>query len=69
MPTNIKIIVSALIVLAALVTAYFEHQAGAEGIMWFVISLGLFMAVSLCIFPEPKKDVPTPAPEDTGETP
>jgi apolipoprotein N-acyltransferase len=69
MPTNIKIIVSALIVLAALVTAYFEHQAGAEGIMWFVIGLGLFMAVSLWIFPEPKKDVPTPAPEDTGETP
>jgi hypothetical protein len=37
--------------------------------MWFVIGLGLFMAVSLWIFPEPKKDVPTPAPEDTGETP
>ncbi len=56
MPTNIKIVVSALVVLAALVTAYFEHQAGTGGIKWFIIGLGLFMAISLWVFPEPKKD-------------
>jgi apolipoprotein N-acyltransferase len=60
MPTNIKIIVSALVVLAALVTAYFEHRAGAGGIKWFIIGLGLFMAVSLWVFPEPKKDAGNP---------
>lgn len=69
MPANIKIVVSALIVLASLVTAYFDHQAGAEGIMWFVIDPGLLMAVSLWILPESKKDASTPAQEDTSETP
>mgnify|MGYP001176316283 CR=1 FL=1 len=59
MPTNIKIIVSALIVLAALVAAYFEHQA-AGSIKWFIIGLGLFMAGSLWIFPEPKKEARPP---------
>ena len=59
MPANIKIVVSALVVLVALATFYVEHQAGAGGIKWFVIGLGLFMAISLWVFPEPKKDAPT----------
>ena len=58
MPTNIKIVASVLVVLVALITSYFEHQAGASTIKWFVIGLGLFMAVSLWVFPEPKKDRP-----------
>ena len=32
-------------------TFYVEHQAGAGGIKWFVIGLGLFMAISLWVFP------------------
>lgn len=56
MPTNIKIVVSILVFLAALVLSYFEQQAGNALLKWFVIGLGLFMAVSLWLFPEPKRD-------------
>ena len=60
MPTNIKIVVSALVIVVVLVVFYFEHRAGAGGIKWFIIGLGLFMAISLWMFPEPKKDAGTP---------
>ena len=54
MPTNVKIIVSILVVLVALVAFYFEHQTGAGSVKWVILGLGAFMAVSLWIFPEPK---------------
>ena len=56
MPTNIKIVVSILVFLAALVLSYFEQQAGNAFLKWFVIGLGLFMAASLWLFPEPRRD-------------
>jgi len=56
MPIRIKIVVSILIILAALVTSYFEHHAGSNFIKWFVVGLGIFMALSLWMFPEPKRD-------------
>jgi len=55
MPKNIKIVVSILTVLVALVMHYIEHQSGNAFLKWFVLSLGLFMALSLWLFPEPKK--------------
>lgn len=54
MPTNIKIVVSILtVLLASAVSSY--QQAFPGGYMpSFVIGLGIFMALSLWMFPEPK---------------
>ena len=54
MPTNIKIVVSILIIALGFTLSYFENQAGAGLIKWFIGGLGVFMAFSLWIFPEPK---------------
>ena len=56
MPTKIKVVVSILTVLTALVTSYFEYQTGSNFIRWFVVGLGMFMALSLWMFPEPKSE-------------
>ncbi|MBO68352.1 MAG: hypothetical protein CL398_08570 [Acidiferrobacteraceae bacterium] len=55
MPKNIKIVVSIITILVALITYYVEHYLGNEFMKWFVLSLGIFMALSLWLFPEPKK--------------
>ena len=59
MPTKIKVVVSILTVLTALVTSYFEYQSGSNFIRWFVVGLGMFMALSLWMFPEPKREKET----------
>ncbi len=55
MPTNIKILVSVLIILVALIMFFVEQHANNGWIQWFVLGLGLFMALSLWLFPEPRK--------------
>ncbi len=55
MPTNIKIVVSIIMIIVAFVVSYFEHQVGESFMKWFVLGLGLFMALSLWLFPDPKK--------------
>jgi len=55
MPTNIKIGVSILTISVALIMFYVERQENNGLIQWFVLGLGLFMAFSLWLFPEPRK--------------
>ena len=54
MPSNIKIVVSILVVVVALIAFYFEQQTAAGAVKWVILGLGAFMAISLWIFPEPK---------------
>ena len=54
MPTNIKILVSTLTLLLAAVTAFYQQGSANDQLATFVLGLGLFMALSLWIFPEPK---------------
>jgi len=46
MPTNVKI--------------YFQGATDNPAVRWVALGLGIFMAVSLWIFPEPKNKKPLP---------
>ena len=54
MPTNVKIIVSLLIIAVGAALFYFQSEAENSAVKWVALGLGLFMAASLWIFPEPK---------------
>lgn len=54
MPTNVKIIVSLLIILVGVAVFYFTGTGENAAVKWVALGLGVFMAISLWIFPEPK---------------
>ena len=54
MPSQIKIILSILVLIVGAVVFYFEHQAGAGTVKWVVAFLAVFMVFSMWVFPEAK---------------
>ena len=58
MPTNVKIVVSLLIILVGFAVFYFQGETENATVKWVALGLGFFMALSLWIFPEPKTKKP-----------
>jgi hypothetical protein len=55
MPPRIKIVLSLLVVIAAVIVHVFEGSIGQEVDKWIVLGLGAFMIAALWIFPEAGK--------------
>ena len=58
MPPRIKLILSLLVVIAAVVVHFFQASVGQDVNKWIVLGLGAFMIVALWIFPEAGKRDP-----------
>ena len=52
MPNDIKAIVSVIALLVAAGMAYWEHTGGRSDLAWIVIGTGIFMVISMWVFPE-----------------
>jgi hypothetical protein len=52
MPNDVKRIVSAVTLLAALAFAYWSSANGKPHLFWFVIGFGVFAVVAMWVFPE-----------------
>lgn len=55
MPTNIKIIITFLVIVVAIGAHFFQAALGESVNQWLVLFLGAFMGFSLWLFPETKK--------------
>ena len=55
MPTHIRIIITVLVVIAAIGTHLYEAAIGQSVDQWLVLLLGAFMIFGLWLFPEAKK--------------
>jgi hypothetical protein len=55
MPPRIKLVLSLLVVIAAVIVHFFQDSVGQDVDKWIVLGLGAFMIVSLWIFPEAGK--------------
>ncbi len=55
MPTYIRIIITALVVIAAIAAHRYEAAIGQSVDQWLVLFLGAFMIFGLWLFPEAKK--------------
>ncbi len=54
MPNNIRAMLSVIAALVAVVTFYFEMQAGPGSLNWSVLALAAFMIYAVWLFPEAK---------------
>ena len=55
MPTHLKIIISAIALLAGFIMFYVDTQAGAGGAArWVALFLGVFAVFAIWVFPEAK---------------
>jgi uncharacterized membrane protein YfcA len=61
MPVKIKLGLSLLVVLVTALAVYYQHWLGHGRIQYVVAFLGFFMIFSMWLFPEVKRDAPTPA--------
>lgn len=61
MPVKIKLGLSLLVVLVTALAVYFQHWLGHGRTQYVVAFLGFFMIFSMWLFPEVKRDAPTPA--------
>lgn len=52
MPNDVKAIVSVITVLVAAGVAYWEYGNGRTDLSWVVIGTGIFMVISMWVFPE-----------------
>lgn len=52
MPNDVKAVVSVITILVAIAIAYWENSSGRPDLAWIVIGTGIFMVVSMWIFPE-----------------
>lgn len=52
MPNDIKAVVSVVAMAVAIAFAYWESANGNPHLFWFVIGFGVFMVISMWIFPE-----------------
>lgn len=52
MPNDVKAAVSVVTVLAAIAIAYWEYASGRTDLSWVVVGTGIFMVVSMWLFPE-----------------
>lgn len=55
MPAHIKLLLSLLVAVAAVVIHLFQNAAGQDVNKWVVLGLGAFMIFSLWLFPETGK--------------
>ncbi len=60
MPSHLKAILSAIVLVVAGVVVYLERQAGAMDVAWVAGFLGLFMVFAVWLFPETRKQKNTP---------
>ena len=58
MPNHIKVIISILVLIVAMVGFYFDHQAGAGIEKWVLLLLGPLMVGAIWVFPEAKQKKP-----------
>jgi hypothetical protein len=54
MPSRIKLPLSILVAIVAVVVHVFQHRAGQELDSWLALGLGLLMIAAMWIFPEAK---------------
>jgi hypothetical protein len=52
MPSDVKAILSAVTLIAAIAFAYWEHANGRPDLFWLVVVFGIFAVVAMWVFPE-----------------
>lgn len=52
MPTNIKLMLSIVVLAVGVGAHYWERQGGNEQLSWIVAALAVFMVLAMWIFPE-----------------
>lgn len=52
MPSDVKAILSAVVILVAVAFAYWEDFNGKPHLFWFVIGFAAFAVVAMWVFPE-----------------
>jgi len=55
MPTYMKLIITALVIVTAVAAHYYQAAIGQPVTQWVVLFLGAFMILALWLFPEAKK--------------
>jgi hypothetical protein len=55
MPTNIRAIITVIVVLVTAAAFYFESQGGDGILKWIALALGAFMVYAMWLFPEVEK--------------
>ena len=55
MPPRIKLILSGLVLIAAVIVHFFQNSIGQDVNKWIVLVLGAFMILSIWLFPEAGK--------------
>ena len=55
MPAKFKIMISIVVVIAAVAVFYFQSMAGQAVTPWIALILGAFMIFAMWIFPEEQK--------------
>ena len=55
MPAKFKIMISIVVVIAAVAVFYFQSTAGHAVTPWVALALGAFMIFAMWIFPEEQK--------------
>ena len=56
MPAHLKLMLSVLVAVVAIVVFFWERQSDAGAIPWVVLALGAFMIFGMWVFPEAKRD-------------
>ena len=56
MPVKIKLGLSLVVVLVAMIAAYHQHTLGHDRIQYAVAFLGFFMIFAMWLFPEVKRE-------------
>lgn len=52
MPKNLKLMLSAVVLIVGAIAFYFEHQAGSDTVKWVAAFLAVFMVFAMWVFPE-----------------
>jgi hypothetical protein len=55
MPAYLKLILSVLVTIVALVVHWTQGEAGRDFNSWLVLGLGIFMILAVWLFPEPRR--------------
>ncbi len=52
MPNDVKAVLSVVVLIVAAAFAYYESTIGNGHLVWFVLGTGVFMVLSMWVFPE-----------------
>ena len=52
MPSDVKAVVSALMLIVAIAFAYWENANGRPDLFWFVVGFAVFAVIAMWVFPE-----------------